>query len=140
MKILLGDLKKAEPALAKVLDAEMPFKTAYRLKKLASQVAAELMHVEKERGELVKKHGTKNAQGAISVPKENLDAFMIEWNMVLDTDVEFNADLIPLAALEMVPVSPSDLMVLEPFLEVEQSNVIPVDPSAQAAGEDPKVS
>jgi hypothetical protein len=120
IKITLGELKRAEVSLTKLMTADMPFKTSYRLRKLARKISEELMHIDKERDELIRKYGEKAANGQIVVPKgEKTQEFMSEYNMMLQTEATFDFAPIPLALIEHLSLSPDDLLNIEAFLEPE---------------------
>jgi hypothetical protein len=89
--MLLGELKTAEPALNKIMAAELPVNLAYRYHKIMQKIGEENAPIEETRVELIKKYGEKQPDGSFQVIPANIDAFTEEFKILMDTDI--NVDM-----------------------------------------------
>ena len=122
MKIDLGRILNSVPGLKKLVNEQLPVKTAYRLKRIMDAVTSESNHIEKARIELIQKYADvqteeeKAAKQPIKVTA-NLEVFQKEFLSLLDTEVELNCIQIPFKDIEDVKMSVNELTSLEPWFE-----------------------
>jgi len=121
MKLKLTDIKRAEPVLMKIMNAELPIKAAYKIGRVMKKIQEELKTIEEMRIKLVQKHG-KTVEGTqrTEVPQENFDTFVKEYNALLESEATFDFDPVPMADLGNISLSPMDTILLEPFLTVPE--------------------
>jgi hypothetical protein len=111
MKLTLGSIKAAQPALTKLLNADLPIATAFKLSKLVKAVENELTSYESQRVKLIEKLG--EAEGdTTKVKQENLPAFVEEMTKLHDIECELPGDPIPVADLGDLNISAVDVALL----------------------------
>ncbi len=126
MKLKLSEVKMSEQALRKLVGQDIPINLAFKLSKLVKTVGEDLQHIEEARIKLVGKYGiedpeTKNVQ----VKPENLNDFMVEWDTLLEEEVEINFE--PLSSsffedenvIKSVKMTPIEMSFLSPFFKDE---------------------
>ena len=77
---------------------------------------------------LIKKYGMKDEQnelitdekGNCKIADENINEFSTELNDLIATEVEINANKMSLDLFDDAEFSPSDMVLLEPFIETEE--------------------
>lgn len=102
MKLTLKELLQNVESLGKLLNKELPVKTAYRLGKLSKALQSELNQFNLTRNNLIKKYG-KEKDGQYQIDPEDKDAME-----------KFNKEIDELLALEISvdaydPISIDDL-------------------------------
>ena len=141
MKIKLSVIREAGPVLVQILGNPIDPKLSYRISKIARKLSDELRLIEEARVKLVnEKYGEeqKDVEGKVlpggkRVSEENMDAFVKEWEVFLDTETELEIQKIPFACLETksgitcpkcstvirepLLISGMGMAILEPFIE-----------------------
>lgn len=122
MKVTMKDIKDAERALGSVLSHEIDFKLAYRMRKISNQLLSAIRGIEEYRQGLMRKYGKENEQKHLTVPPDQIDNFVKEFNAFLDTETDIDIQQIPLTCLEGLKISPIDVAVLEKFIEPSKTD------------------
>ena len=111
IKLALGELVVAEPALTRLLEERMPAKTAYHLAKLARLAQQELQHFHAKRNDAIKELGIPADDGSITVSAERMPEFSERMREL--GAVEVTLDWGPLLISELpTTISPGDVMRL----------------------------
>lgn len=118
MNFTLGEIRIMKDPMIALLDEKLPIKQAWKLNKLAKAFEKELQEIEEFRVNLVRKLGVQEEGNeeaeAISVPADNMEAFVTEFNELLNQEVTIDFDPIDIDSLgEDIKVSSKDLMSLE---------------------------
>lgn len=116
MKFKLGELYNVTRGLNELMAIKMPAKAAYRVAKIVRVVNPELTEIEKQRVELVKKHGVADDKGNINVPEDKLPVFTAEFQELLGQEVELDIQPVTEDLLEGVTIAPNLLMALSKFI------------------------
>ena len=122
MKIALGRILNSVEGLKKLVNEQLPVKTAYRLKRIMDAVTSESQRIEKTRVELIKKYADpqtdeqKAKNEAIQVTT-NLESFQKDFLGLLEEEVDLNCNQIPFNDIEDVKMSVNELTSLEPWFE-----------------------
>jgi len=121
MKITIKKLQEMEPSLGKILKKDMPFKTAYRLKKIAGTMMAEMKIIRDTQNDIVKKHGDadKDNSNSYKVPPSKMKEYMKDWDAFNDTEIEIVLAKIPMDCLEKVEMNALDVATLDDLIEEE---------------------
>lgn len=119
MKIKISQLLNIEEPIGKVLSKELPFKTSYRLVRLAAQVDQELKHIERTKAEIANRFGEKT-EGGYTIPKARMEDFGKAWESFIDEEIDFTAEKIPADILDLVTLSANDILKLKDFIENPQ--------------------
>jgi len=131
-------LKNREVFLARVplenlMSIKLPVKTSYQVAKLANKIQGQLKVIDDVRNGLIKNHGTQDEknQWKVEPGSENMERFVLEFEELMDQDVEIIFDVIKLPTKiagtcdachhnmdREFEIEASVLMALEKFVEV----------------------
>lgn len=116
MKLSNGDIFAAREPLAELLKMKFPVQTSFALAKLANKIKDALKPVDESKDGLIKKYG-KDEGGKISISAgdPNWEAFVKEFNELMDIQTEIVFEKVTLSGCE---VEPAILMDLEKFVSV----------------------
>lgn len=120
MKITLKELLQIADSLGKLLNKELPVKTAYRLGRLSKALQSEFDQFNLTRNNLIKKYGTeKNGQYQIDPQdKESLEKFNKDIEELIAVDVKLDGyDPISVDDLGDVKLSAIDMSNLSIFFK-----------------------
>jgi hypothetical protein len=118
MELTLKQLVEKSESLGKLLNKELPIRSAYRLGRLSNAIKSELEQYDIHRNLLIKKYG-KEKDGQISIdPKDKLaiDKFVKDNDELLSVSVKIDSyNPISINELGDIKLSPIDLGNLEIF-------------------------
>ena len=98
--VKLGDLKSVEQIMVRLVNSELPIRTAFQLNVMIEDLDDKLSKLEKFRIDLVSKYGTPDKLGNLQVEKENMVKFTNELKELMDSDVDFTPVKIPIEVFE----------------------------------------
>lgn len=98
--VKLGDLKNVENIMVRLINSELPIRTAFQLNVMVEDLDSKLSKLEEFRIALVKKHGTTDDVGSIIVKPELMDTFTTELKELMESDVDFTPVKIPIEVFE----------------------------------------
>jgi len=117
VEITLKQISEGQLAIIQVLKQPMSFKLAYRMRKVARQLSAEIENIAVIRNDMIKKYGTKIKNTTqYQVPQEKIAEFTKELEDFLALRVVTPLEKIPFECLEAMEVTPLALLSLSPFL------------------------
>lgn len=122
MELTLKQLVEKSDSLLKLLNKELPVKTAYRLGRLSNAVKSELEQYNIHRNLLIKKYGKEKDGQAIIEPgeKEATEKFIKDNEELLSVTVKIDSyNPISISELGDIKLSPIDLGNLEIFFMPE---------------------
>jgi hypothetical protein len=131
MKIRLIEIKMIESSINKLMETNLPVKTAYRLSKLLKDVSSELQTLEENRVRLVRKYADvkeDTPEQEVKVPKDKVEPFQNEFNELLQTEVEIKFDPVSISDLEEVRLTPIDILRLENIISFEEDKIVEAAP------------
>jgi len=117
------ELQQITGALGKIINKPIQFKLAYRLTKFANKLQSVFKDIEKQRVTLVEKYGVEDKEKkTFSVPKEKLEEFHKEFDLVLEKDISLDIEPIPQELLISagIEISAAELASIEQFIEKEK--------------------
>lgn len=119
MKTTLNELVQKADSLEKLLNKELPIKTAFKLGKLANKIKEELIDYYKLRDKLIEKYGSeKNGQIIIDQnDKEAVKNFMKENTELLSLEITLPYEPIKISELGELKLSSVDMGNLLTFFE-----------------------
>ena len=108
-------------ALKTLMGKNLKAKTAYQIARLAREVEKEMNEVNKTYQEIVTKYGTPSEENPDEyvVPKEKIEEYNSEIGEFMSTELELNVNKVPMRELEDENFTPSEIIKLEPFMEIE---------------------
>jgi len=98
--VKLGDLKNVEGIMVRLVNSELPIRTAFQLNVMVEDLDDKLSKLEEFRVGLVKKYGNTDDSGNIQVSPERMDGFTTELKELMDSDVDFSPVKIPIEVFE----------------------------------------
>ena len=127
MTVSIYDIISANPIFTKILQHEFTGKQSFIIGRILKALNNEAEMFNKTREEMLKKYAAVNEEGKIIVIDGNVKIregemanFQKEINELLYTLLEINANKIPLDWLENLKLTPQEMLILEPFLLIEE--------------------
>lgn len=125
INITLKEIVDSAETMRKLSQESLKGKTAYHIARLLREIDKELTLFNETRGNLIKKYGDKDENGELKVDEngicqftsEEMEKFYSEMNDILNNIIELNANKITLDELEELDFTPSEMIILEPFIE-----------------------
>lgn len=128
INVKISDLVNATETLQNLSKKSLKAKLAFSVAKLLKGAEQEIQQFNETRMNIIKKYGEKDETGNIKtdeggnckITKENIDDFTHELTDLLNTEVEINASKLRMDDLENIDFTPNDMVILEPFMDVEE--------------------
>ena len=128
IKVKIADLLNSTETLQKLSQKDFKAKLAWSVARLLKAAEAEIQAFNETRMNLIKKYGEKDENGELitddngncKINKDDTDEFSKELTDLIDAEVEINANKIKMDLLENIDFTPSDMAVLEPFVEFDE--------------------
>lgn len=127
IKVKISDLVNSTETLQKLSQEKFKAKLAWSIARLLKAAEAEIQQFNDTRMNLIRKYGEKDEQGELitdekgncKIITESLEQFSNELNELINTEVEINANPLDIELLDDLDFTPSDMAVLEPFMNME---------------------
>lgn len=119
MKTTVKHLDEIKQTLSKLLTASgIPVRVAYRATKFSKFVQKEVTELEEQRLALVRKYGKEDGHGGVRVMPDQEEAFKLDYEQVLEEEVELpeikiKVDDLANAGLTMLDIANLDFMLVE---------------------------
>lgn len=131
IKVKIEDLVNSVDTLQKLSQKDFKAKLAWQIARLLKAAEQEIQTFNNARMALVTKYGEKDEQGQLitdekgncKIPNEVIQKFSDEFNELVQSEVEINANRIDIELLNDIDFTPSDMALLEPFIEMGEENV-----------------
>lgn len=126
--VKISDLLNATEVLQELSKKQLKARLAFDVSRLLKAADTEVTQFNEARMKVINKFGEKDENGELSTDESgncrivpaNIPDFNNELNELINAEVELNAKKIKMDALEDLDFTPSDMVVLEPFIEVEE--------------------
>lgn len=126
--VKISDLLNSTETLQKLSQKDFKAKLAWSIARLLKAAEAEIQSFNDTRMNLIKKYGEKDENGELitdengncKINPDDTAEFSKELNDLIETTVEINANKIKMDLLEDLDFTPSDMAVLEPFVEFDE--------------------
>lgn len=125
IKVVLNDILNATETFKVIMQQSVKGSTAFKIARLVRELDKEMQTFNDERQKLFQKYAEKDENGELIVdennlikfPPENVQTINDELNALLETELEINADKLPLSAADQFELTPQDMMNIEMFFE-----------------------
>ena len=125
IKLKLNELLNATDALQTLSKKSLQARPAFQVVRLLKAADKEIQEFNDIRVKVVNQYGDKDENGELitdengncHIAPEHINEFNKELNDLLNTEIEINANALSLEDLEELEFTPSDLALLEPFIE-----------------------
>ena len=127
IQVKINDLLNSVETLQKLSKKDFKAKLAWQVARLLKSVESEIQSFNETRMNLINKYGEKGEDGQLitdeagncKIAPEVIETFTNELNDLLDSEVEINANKLDFAKMEDLDFTPSDMIALQPFVEME---------------------
>ena len=128
IKVKISDLLNSTDTLQKLAKKDFKAKLAWSISRLLKSAETEIQSFNETRMNLIRKYGEKDENGELvtdengncRIENDSLNNFTNELNELIATEVEINANKINIEQLEDLDFTPSDMAILEPFVEMDE--------------------
>ncbi len=128
INVKISELLNSTETLQKLSQKDFKAKLAWSIARLLKAAEAEIQSFNDTRMNLIRKYGEKDENGELitdekgncKIEQNAIESFSNELNELLNTEVEINANKIKVDQLEEVDFTPSEIVILEPFIEFEE--------------------
>ena len=125
--VKLSDLVNSTETLQKLAQKDFKAKLAWSISRLLKAADAEIQNFNEARMELIKKYGEKDENGELisdengncKISPESSKDINTEIVDLINSDVEMKGNKLQLDLFEDTNFTPSDMAILEPFIEME---------------------
>lgn len=125
IRISLNDILNATETFKVIMQQSVKGSLAFKIARLARELDKEMITFNEERQKLFQKYGEKDENGELVIdenniikfPSENIDLINEELNSLLSTEVEVNADKLPVNEVDQFELTPQQMMNIEMFFE-----------------------
>ena len=127
IQVKISDLINSTETLQKLSQKDFKAKLAWQIARLLKSAENEIQEFNTTRMNLIKKYGEKDEndelitdeKGNCKINADMTEEFSKELNELIDTTVEINANKINIELLENIDFTPSEMAILEPFIEMD---------------------
>ena len=128
IKVKLSDLLNSTETLQELSKKDFKAKLAWSIARLLKAAEVEIQNFNDTRMNLIRKYGEKDENGELisdeggncKIEKDKVEVFTNELNELINTEIEINANKIKIELFENTEFTPSEMIVLEPFIEMEE--------------------
>lgn len=125
--LTLNDIFNAVPALREISTKEFPGSTTFKIARLIRELDKEIQLFEEERMKIANKYGEKDENGnlisqengTIKIPDNKVQECNEEFQALFSTQVEINANKLPIEIFDSIEMTPTQAMNLEAIVDFE---------------------
>lgn len=123
----LSEVLRAVPSLREISTKNFPGATTFKIARLIRELDKEIQLFEAERSKIAQKYGEKDENGNI-IPQENgtvkitegkIQECNDELNALFETELEINAEKLPVGIFDSIEMTPAQAMDLESIIDFD---------------------
>lgn len=119
MKVTYNDIIRASSSMKKLIEKELPVRSAIALSRLIKKIDEEIEIFSTEQKKIVEKYGVINQEtGAFTIRKENQKDYADKMTELFAVTVEFEGEKIGIDGLGNIEASV--ILDTEPFIEFKE--------------------
>ena len=123
----LNDIFNAVPALREISTKEFPGSVTFKIARLIRELDKEIQLFEEERVKIANRYGEKDENGnlisqengTIKIPEDKIQECNEEFQALFNTQVEINANKLPIEIFDSIEMTPTQAMNLEAIVDFE---------------------
>lgn len=123
IKVVLNDIVMATDTLNKIMQQSFKGSLAFKIARLARELGKEMQTFNTEKQKLIEKYAKRNNDGEFLVddkgniifPNDKIDEINEEFKALLETELEINADKLPIEAIDSFEITPQEILNIEKF-------------------------
>ena len=120
IKVTLNDIITNNNLFREIHSKPMPARTAFKVARLIRELDKENEMFDKQRIDIVTRYAKRNENGEennqVLIDDDKMQQFQDEFNALLDTEVEVNAEKLDIEDLGDIELTPKQIMNLEKFI------------------------
>lgn len=125
IKIKLNDVVNSTDTFTKIMQQSFKGSLAFKIARLARELDKEMQTFNSERQKIIEKYGEKDNDGKVITDDKGIVKFdnskiqelNDEFNTLLDTEIEINADKLPMDNIDDFEITPQEMLNIEIFFE-----------------------
>jgi len=125
IKIKLSDVVNATGTFNKIMQQSFKGSLAFKIARLARELDKEMQTFNEERQKIIQKYGNKDENGELIIDENgnikfdnaNIEEINQEFNSLLETELEINADKLPMDSIDNFEITPQEMLNIEVFFE-----------------------
>lgn len=125
IKIKLSDVVNATETFNKIMQQSFKGSLAFKIARLARELDKEMQTFNSERQKIIQKYGEKDENGELKIDEngnvkfENskIQEINDDFSSLLNTDLEINADKLPMDSIDAFEITPQEMLRIEIFFE-----------------------
>ena len=125
IKIKLSDVVNATETFNKIMQQSFKGSLAFKIARLARELDKEMTTFNAERQKILEKYCVKdengqlktNENGTVQVKPDKINEFNEEFASLLETEVEINAEKLPMDSIDSFDITPQQMLTIEKMFE-----------------------
>jgi len=125
IKIKLSNVVNATETFNKIMQQSFKGSLAFKIARLARELDKEMQTFNEERQKIIQKYGNKDENGELIIDENgnvkfdnaNIEEINQEFNSLLETELEINADKLPMDSIDNFEITPQEMLNIEIFFE-----------------------
>ena len=124
IKVTLNDIITNNNLFREIHSKPMPARTAFKVARLIRELDKENEMFDKQRIDIVTRYAKRDENGdmveennQVLIDDDKMQQFQDEFNALLDTEVEVNAEKLDIEDLGDIELTPKQIMNLEKFIK-----------------------
>ena len=125
IKIKLNDVVNATETFTKIMQQSFKGSLAFKIARLARELDTEMKTFNEERQKIIQKYGNKDENGELIIDENgnvkfdnaNIEEINQDFSSLLETELEINADKLPMDSIDNFEITPQEMLNIEVFFE-----------------------
>ena len=125
IKIKLNDVVKSTETFNKIMQQSFKGSLAFKIARLARELDTEMKTFNEERQKIIQKYGNKDENGELIIDENgnvkfdnaNIEEINQDFSSLLETELEINADKLPMDSIDNFEITPQEMLNIEVFFE-----------------------
>lgn len=125
IKVSLNDIINATETFQKIMQQSFKGSLAFKIARLAREINKEMTTFNTERQKILEKYCIKdengqlkiNENGTVQVEPDKINEFNEEFTSLLETEVEINAEKLPMDSIDSFDITPQQMLTIEKMFE-----------------------
>jgi len=125
IKVSLNDVVNSSQTFNKLMQQSFKGSLAFKIARLVRELEKEMQTFNDERMKIIRKYGKKDENGElivgedgnVSFENDKINDLNNEFNSLLETELEINADKLPMDSIDEFELTPQEVIDLEKFFE-----------------------
>ena len=125
IKLSLNDILNSSETFNTIMGQSFKGSLAFKIARLARELDKEMTTFNTERQKILEKYCVKdengqlkiNENGTVQIEPDKINEFNEEFTSLLETEVEINADKLPIDSIDNFDITPQQMLTIEKMFE-----------------------